>query len=332
MELYELRLRQLDKRMLNSTKHGMAPNSQKNFKMHITTYVKFCTFYNLDMFPADILQERRYLQYLSEFHQSVDSSKSYVGGMRALHEMFGFKPPTAFNYLYQLTVNGIRRIKGHVVKQASPVTPELLPQIAERVNVNSQVQFTAWVAILSGFYLLFRKSNLVPDSSVLFDGHKQLTQQNFICMKDCYVARVYWAKNIQFHDRCLEIPMLPNPDLHLCLVFWLDHYFSAIPTRGRDPAFIVGRDTCDDNLVLSLSYAQLTHWLRKWVEQVGYEKTLFSSHSLRRGGAQWAAQCGISHHVIKLIGDWKSQAYERYLNMTLQERYDAMLIFNMSMN
>ena len=67
----------------------------------------------------------------------------------------------------------------------------------------------------------------------------------------------------------------------------------------------------------SLSYAQQMH---EWVEAVGYEKELFSSHSLRRGGAQWVTQCKLSHHVIKLIGDWNSQAYKRYLSMTLQER------------
>ena len=82
--------------------------------------------------------------------------------------------------------------------------------------------------------------------------------------------------------------------------------------------------------VMSVSYMQLTHWLCHWIDLAGYDNSLFSSHSLRRGGVQWAAQSGIPHHVIKLLGDWKSQAYERYLNMTLQERYDAMLIFNMS--
>ena len=52
-----------------------------------------------------------------------------------------------------------------------------------------------------------------------------------------------------------------------------------------------------------------------------------SSHSLRWDGAQWAAKSGLPGHVIKILGDWKSQAYERYLNLTLQDRYDTILIF-----
>ena len=82
---------------------------------------------------------------------------------------------------------------------------------------------------------------------------------------------------------------------------------------------------------VSLSYAQLTYWMREWVERLGYDKLEFSSHSLHRGGCQWASQSAIPHHVIKILGDWKSQAYERYISMSLQERYDGMLLFNMSM-
>ena len=170
--VYMERLKNLDKRMSNSTKQGMAPGSRRNFKMHINTYIAFCTYYGLELFPADVLQERRALQYLSEFHKCVDSSKSYMGGMHALHEMFGFKPPPADDYLYQLTASGIRRDKGHVVLQAVPMMPELLATISRFVDVEDGTQFACWLAILSGFYLLLRKSNLVPDSCCSFDPLK----------------------------------------------------------------------------------------------------------------------------------------------------------------
>jgi hypothetical protein len=40
---------------------------------------------------------------------------------------------------------------------------------------------------------------------------------------------------------------------------------------------------------------------------------LFSSHSFRRGGATLAAQTGISSSLIQLMGDWKSDAYNKYI-------------------
>ena len=134
-------LDELDKKLSSSTLHMMAPSSRRNFKMHVTTYVQFCTYYNLDTFPADVLQECRYLQYLSEFHRSVDSSKGYISGMWALHEIFGFKPPPSDDYLYQLTINGIRYVKGHVVKQAAPMTLDILARICELVQFGDGQQF-----------------------------------------------------------------------------------------------------------------------------------------------------------------------------------------------
>ena len=141
--------------------------------MHINSYVNFCTHYYYDVFPVDSLQARRYLQYLSYFHKTVDSSKGYVSGMRSLHEIFRFEPPEG-DYLYHLTVNGIRRDKAHVVKQAAPLTPEILVGMYGRVDFRCGVQVATWTALLIGFYLLLRKSNLVPDSAVGFDCTKQL--------------------------------------------------------------------------------------------------------------------------------------------------------------
>ena len=326
--VYRNRLEHLDRKMSTSTMHGIAPSSQRNLKTHINTYVRFCKYYNLDAFPADVLQERRYLQYLSEFHKCVDSSKNYVGGMRSLHELFGFTPPPSDDYLYQMTVSGIRRDKDHVVKQAAPITPEILVGISQLVNTNDGIEMAAWIGLLSGFYLLLRKSNLVPDSTNLFSGRHQLMRQNFVRMRDCYVARVYWSKTIQYHQRCLEIPMLPNIDWRLCPVYWLDRYFMAVPAEGTDPAFCVAKEGVNQ----SLTYPQLTYWLKEWVERLGYDRDAFSGHSACRGGAQWAAASGLPAHLVRLLGDWRSSAYERYLDMTLQERYDAMLVFNMHMN
>ena len=51
----------------------------------------------------------------------------------------------------------------------------------------------------------------------------------------------------------------------------------------------------------------------------------YSSHSLRRDGASWAIQCGIPSDIIKLMGDWKSDAYLRYLVLPLPFKVNSVL-------
>ena len=133
--------------------------------------LNFCTYYGLDMFPVDMLQERRYIQYLSEFHKSVNSSKNYISGMRALHALHCMLSIPPKEWLYNFTVNGIRREKTHVVKQASPMTPQLCASLSYVVNIHDGTQLAVWVLILFGFYLLFLKSNLVSDSILILKSN-----------------------------------------------------------------------------------------------------------------------------------------------------------------
>ena len=312
-----------------ATLHGLAESSSKNLKTYINTHVKFCNKYKLEMFPADVLQMRRYIVHLAETHDSIDSMKNYVSGVRSLHLLLGFQAPQSDHYLYKKTVDGIKRQKNHVVKQAKGMTPGLLAQMSHFVDKSDLRQVVAFTTILSGFHLLFWKSNLVPDSSVKFDPTKQLARRNFFRLPHCYIARVYWSKTLQFHEKALDIPLVPNIDKRICPVHWLDYIFSTIPGRQSSPAFTYVNKIGE---LVALNYSQLIDWMRTWVTLAGERASDYTSHSLRRGGAQWAAQSGIQPHIIKLLGDWKSEAYLRYLDMSLQSRYDAMIQFTMTMS
>lgn len=46
----------------------------------------------------------------------------------------------------------------------------------------------------------------------------------------------------------------------------------------------------------------------------------YSNHSFRRGGASYALHCGLPVDLIKLQGDWKSNACERYLEPSFHLR------------
>ena len=321
-------LAELDEHMTACTLHGLAQNTLRNLKTHINTYVQFCMVYKLSPFPVDTLQMHRDLQYLSYQYQSIDSSMNYTSGVRTLHLLMGFEPPNPQDYLYQLTAKGVRCDKGHVVKQACPVTPELLASMLELVNVCDSKQLACWVAILLGFYSLFHKSNLVLVSGVKYNPTKQLSSASFTRYADCYVASMYWAKNIQFHDRAHDIPILPNIDRRICPVSWLDYYFSRNSGAPGDPALCYVKK----GVLMPLNYSQLTEQMRDWVEKLGYPKKAFISHSLHRGGTQFLVQCGIPAHVIQLIGAWKSNTYQKYLDLSLQAHYDTMVLINASMN
>ena len=60
--------------------------------------------------------------------------------------------------------------------------------------------------------------------------------------------------------------------------------------------------------------------LRECLKALGYPADKYSGHSFRRGGASFALQCGLPTDLIKLQGDWSSNAYERYLEPSFELR------------
>lgn len=58
----------------------------------------------------------------------------------------------------------------------------------------------------------------------------------------------------------------------------------------------------------SLSYTRMHELLLKKLTDLGYDKSCFSLHSLRAGGATAAANAGVPDRLFKRHGRWKSES------------------------
>ena len=53
---------------------------------------------------------------------------------------------------------------------------------------------------------------------------------------------------------------------------------------------------------------------------VGYDAAKYAGHSILRGGVSFAFQVGVPLELIKITGDWKSNAVSLYLTVSLNIR------------
>ena len=90
------------------------------------------------------------------------SIKNYVSGVCMINELNGF-PKVTRGALYRNVIRGIRPELKKQIKQAEPLTRELLHKMLNHVNMQDQQELAVWVAILFGYNLFLRKSDLVPD-------------------------------------------------------------------------------------------------------------------------------------------------------------------------
>ena len=61
--------------------------------------------------------------------------------------------------------------------------------------------------------------------------------------------------------------------------------------------------------------------LRIFLYQLCLDASQYAGHSFRRGGASFAHQAGLPVDMIKLLGDWKSDAVLLYLTVPFHMRF-----------
>ena len=202
--------------------------------------------------------------------------------------------------------------------------------MAKVVNYADQLEMIAWVGLLLGFYMFLRKSNLVPDSMDKFDSKYQFTKQdvNISNLDKPMMFEIRWSKTIQLRHKVLRLPVLPAKNKWICPVFWVHKLLTDIPAPPQFPLLALPVR----GQILSLSANQLIYRFRKWLQLIGKQASAFSLHSLRRGGTIFAYESNMEAEMICTLGDWSSDAYKRYIDLSMDKRYEFMKEFVDALN
>ena len=131
------------------------------------------------------------------------------------------------------------------------------------------------------------------------------------------------TKTIQFAQRALSIPLPLIPGLALCPVAALEKHLELNNVPSSDPLFSVR--VPGSASFQPITYSQFSRFLAKSIQAVGVDPSSFLPHSFRRGGGggggpTFAFDCGIPAELIKLQGDWRSDAYLVSWEMSDQQK------------
>ena len=111
----------------------------------------------------------------------------------------------------------------------------------------------------------------------------------------------------------LLLPLVALDNKIICPVHWTWVLIKRVATGPKDPLFCYFR--CKQ--FMTLTYPRQTFWFKKWLDQTGTNSKQFSLHSCRRGSASFLHKANIPGQVIKLLRNWASDAYLRYIDVTL---------------
>ncbi len=100
-----------------------------------------------------------------------------------------------------------------------------------------------------------------------------------------------------------------------CAQFILINMCAKVPEDHFGPAFVLSVH----NKIVPVSYQQYPFLFYRCMQLVGQDTVQFSSHSFRRGGDTWALRSEVPGELVKVYGDWTSDAYRSYSKFSLEQ-------------
>ena len=211
------------------------------------------------------------------------------------------------SFRYKACLAGIKRTLGDRGIQAPPILPQHLLRMFANMELTSD-NIAVRAAVLLSFRALLRQSHVTDSSSVL-------RRKDIIFNEHGLIINIRKSKTIQFGERVLSVPIKSLKNSALCAVYWTRKHFLDITAAPDAQAFriqLVGESS-------PLTYAFYLASIRILAAHAGLNPKKFSTHSLRRGGATFFRNCGISVQNIQIRGDWSSSAVYKYLDTSVKD-------------
>jgi hypothetical protein len=293
----------------NYKRSTYAEGTKKTYRSQLKSYFKFCLEFERNPIPVEQSTLLAYVAHLAG-PISPSSIPGYLNVVRLLHMEAGLPNPLEQNWELLLLKRGVNRQKGRPPVQKLPLTLDILRKIFHLLDTRLPADAAFWVALLVGFYGFLRKSTLLPECAKPVPG-KFISRADVTAFSlESFSLLIRHSKVIQFGQRVLTLPFSRVSDAVLCPVRAMLVHLGCSLLSSTRPLFNYVNNGSQE---VSLHHAVFVVRLKSVLARVGIDPSLYSAHSLRRGGATFAFAAGLSPLQIKQRGDWSSSAFESYI-------------------
>ena len=316
--------RQLEDEIFLYRSHTFSTNTKATYRTHQKSYLKFCQHMGYPPIPAQPAHICQYAAFLARTLKA-SSIQNYLNIISILHKEFNLPNPLANNWALHSLLTGIKRVKGTSPSQKLPITLDILSRIYDKLNLRSSFDASFWAVCLVSFYGMLRKSHLLASSASAFDPAQQLLRSDFQLFPWGVLITIRWSKTIQFRERVVQLPLPFIPGSPLCPFTAIQRAFSFVTNPSQPSQAFMWQDPISCSLKI-FTYSRFLRRFRTILEALGLPAKDYACHSFRRGGASFAFRAGLPVELIKILGDWHSDAVLLYLTVPLSVRLESVNI------
>lgn len=283
--------------------NSLAPATRKNYDSARASYESLGHNHGYTVFPVSIKAITHWLANVMRKAKPA-TAKGYIKVLRSTHIERGLDTTVFNDPRIELVLRGGKRIYGEGEKRLRlPITAPILRQI---VNAIRQVNFDSVnlkTALCVAFAAFLRSGEFTWDSWNPSSSQYHLSRRHVTFNYDNSVTLILPASKTNPFRKGTAIQLAPSPSSTICPVDALRHLFNAFPRDPSHPLFSRSFGPFNRQYVVD----KVKELLR--ISTIG-----FSGHSLRKGAAVSAAANRIPKDGIKLLGRWKSDTVDVYIN------------------
>ena len=276
-------------------------------------YLLFCQEAGTAPLPATEQKLIEFVAFAANQGLKHQTIKCYLSAVRHLQIASGGGDPRVENMpVLELKLCGARKEQsGDPKRTRLPITPSILEQLHRVWNRDPSEwdHVMLWAACCVGFFGFLRSGELTAPEKEKFDPKQHLTVKDIALDNQTaprtISIRIKQSKTDPFRQGVTIY--LGRTNSVVCPVAALLSYL-VLRGKGEGPLFQFkdGR---------ALTRPLLVSELRKALAEAGLKPENYAGHSFRIGAATTAAVCGIPVEIIKMLGRWKSQAYQLYVRL-----------------
>lgn len=301
---------------------GLAQSTIRTYSAGVKKYMTYCTRVGKAPLPTSEDLISGFVAMLAKDKLSYASIRTYLSAIRYHQIACGHGDPGIFQMpRLEYVLKGVRKDEAHNKaarrgRDRQPLTPRILKQLFEVWKRHPVIRDTKmlWAATCLAFFGFLRVGEFTSPASTTFDKDVHLSLSDVsvdsASAPSMLFVRLKQSKTDQLRQG-VTIVLGKTEQFPLCP---LSAMLSYLVVRGRSagPLFMWKNG-------LFLTRENFVAAVRKALEAAGLDTSDFNGHSFRIGAATTAASRGMEDCMIKTLGRWESDAYQRYIRIPRQE-------------
>lgn len=291
---------------------SIAASTGQTYSSAEKRFLDFCSLYHPTSGTCLPATEDTLIKYAAFLARSIkySSIKGYLAAVRHFHIRRGFELDLNKCLRLQLVCRGIKRSQGtNLTRVRLPITIKHLRLFHSLLAISYTSNYDSvmiWAAMTLAFFGFLRLGELTCNSKFSPEAH--LSPEDVIFLPswenpDHLSVRIKISKTDPF--RSGQTILIGKTHQPVCPVQAMKAYMF---TRDRTPGplftYVSGKPLTKD---------ALTSETRQLLSQSGFTSSQYAGHSFRIGAATTAASVGLPPWLIKTLGRWSSDCFERYI-------------------